>query len=78
MNHSAKFVFKTPFAEKLYESILPEASSDPGDKSTVKLERDEDSVTLYIEAQDASALRASINMWLRLINVSEEVLELKI
>lgn len=76
MNHSAKFVFKTVHAEKLYESILPEVGSDPGEKSCVRLTRDADSVTLFVEAEDAAALRASLNMWLRLVNVSEEVLEL--
>jgi len=76
MNHAACFVFETPFAEKLYEILIPETESDPGEKSNVRLIKDESSITLFVEAEEASALRASLNMWLRLVNVSNEVLEL--
>lgn len=76
MNHSARFTFSTPYAEKLYNSVLPEVKSDPGDRSHVELTKDENCVTLIVKAEDASALRASLNMWLRLINVSQELLEL--
>ncbi len=73
---SARFVFETPTAEKLYASLSPEEGCDPGEKSKVQLTHDADSVTLCVEAEDISAMRASLNMWLRLINVSNEVLEL--
>jgi len=76
MNHTSCFVFETPFAAKLYEVLAPEISSDPGEKSNVRLTRDDSSVTLEVEAEDAASLRASLNMWLRLVNVSHEVLEL--
>ena len=76
MNHAACFVFETPFAAKLYEVLAPETVSDPGEKSNVRLTRSEASVFLSVEAEDAAALRASLNMWLRLVNVSHEVLEL--
>lgn len=76
MNHTSCFVFETPFAAKLYEVLAPEIISDPGEKSNVRLTRDDSSVTLQVEAEDAASLRASLNMWLRLVNVSHEVLEL--
>lgn len=76
MTHKAKFVFETPYAEKLYASLSPEAGCDPGDKSVTQLLHDANSVTLLVEAEDVSALRASLNMWLRLVNVANEVLEL--
>lgn len=76
MNHSARFVFETLHAEKLYAALSPEAGSDPGEKSQVQLEYDDASLTLCVLAEDVSAMRASLNMWLRLINVSLEILEL--
>ena len=75
-NHSAWFVFETPFAEKLYAALSPEEGSDPGEKSLVQLSYDDSSLTLSVETEDVSSMRASLNMWLRLINVSLEVLEL--
>ncbi len=76
MNHAACFVFETPFATKLYEVLAPETVTDPGEKSNVRLTCGDSSVTLLVEAEDAASLRASLNMWLRLVNVSHEVLEL--
>jgi len=74
--HTAEFRFACPYAEKLYAVLAPEAGSDPGEKSCVRISCDEESVTLFVEAEDTSALRASLNMWLRLVNVCKEVLEL--
>lgn len=74
--HTAEFLFECPYAGKLYAVLAPEAGSDPGEKSRVCISYDEQSVTLRVEAEDASALRASLNMWLRLVNVCKEVLEL--
>ena len=74
--HTAEFMFECPYAGKLYAVLAPEAGSDPGEKSRVCISYDEQSVTLRVEAEDAAALRASLNMWLRLVNVCKEVLEL--
>ena len=76
MNHSAEFVFETSDAEKIYEVLLPEAGSDPGEKSFVALEKDGNRLILKIQAEDVSAMRASVNMWLRLISVSSEIFAL--
>lgn len=74
--HTAEFRFVCPYTEKLYAVLAPEAGSNPGEKSQVHLSRNACSVTLLVEAEDASALRASLNMWLRLVHVCKEVLEL--
>ncbi|MDO5846103.1 MAG: KEOPS complex subunit Pcc1 [Methanocorpusculum sp.] len=76
MTHKARFVFETPYADKLYASLSPETGCYSGDKSVAQLLHDSGSVTLLVEAEDVSALRASLNMWLRLVNVANEVLEL--
>lgn len=76
MNHSAEFIFETADAGKIYEVLLPEAGSDPGEKSFVELLKDEDRLILRVHAEDVSAMRASLNMWLRLISVSSEIFAL--
>jgi KEOPS complex subunit Pcc1 len=76
VNYSATFRFECPYAEKLYTVLAPEAGSDPGDRSQVSVFREGDSVTLQVKAEDIPALRASLNMWLRLVNVCKEVLEM--
>ena len=74
--HTAVFRFVCPYADVLHAVLAPEAGSDPGDRSRVLLSHDAEAVTLTVEAEDVSALRASLNMWLRLVNVSKEILEL--
>lgn len=76
MLHSAEFRFETPDAEKLYTVLTPESGSDPGEKSHVTVTLADKAILLSIRAEDVSALRASINMWLRLIAVSAEILAL--
>lgn len=75
-DHSAEFIFETPDADKLYEVLLPEAGSDPGEKSFVALSLNDGALCLSIQAEDVSAMRASVNMWFRLIAVSSEILAL--
>lgn len=76
MPHAAQFRFETPDAEKLFTVLSPESGSDPGEKSRVTVTVESGAVILSIEAEDVSALRASVNMWLRLIAVSAEILAL--
>ena len=35
--HTAEFRFVCPYAEKLYAVLAPEAGSDPGEKSRVRI-----------------------------------------
>ncbi|MDR3102529.1 MAG: hypothetical protein LBU24_04845 [Methanocalculaceae archaeon] len=74
--HAAEFRFECPYAEMMYAVLAPEADSYPRERSRVHLSHDRCSVTLFVEAEDTAALRASLNMWLRLVNVCKEVLEL--
>ncbi len=74
--HAAEFRFECSYADRLYAVLLPESGSDPGEKSRVHLMHDESSVTVQVEAEDVSSLRASLNMWLRLVNVCKEIQEL--
>jgi len=76
MNHRAEFIFETPSASQIYTVLSPEQGSDPGDKSHVQISCNDDKLLLSIETEDISSMRASLNMWLRLINVSNELLEL--
>lgn len=76
MNHSAEFTFETPYAEQIYTVLSPEQGSDPGEKSHVEISCNGEKLVLSVQAEDVSAMRASLNMWLRLINVSNELLEL--
>jgi len=76
MEHEAVFRFATPHAPALYRSVLPETESEvnPRSVASVRLEG-EDTLVLTIRAEDIPALRASLNMWLRLVNVAGEMLE---
>jgi len=76
MIHTAEFTFETPHASQIYTVLSPEEGSDPGDKSHVQISCNDEKLTLKIQTEDVSSMRASLNMWLRLINVSNELLEL--
>jgi len=74
--HTAEFRFETPESQKLFTVLSPESGSDPSEKSHVSVTVSAGAILLSIKAEDISALRASINMWLRLIAVSTEILAL--
>ena len=73
--HTAEFRFVCPYAEKLYAVLAPEAGSDPGEKSRVRISRDGDAVTLFVAAEASSALLASLTLRLRVVTVCTEVVE---
>ena len=75
MLHHATFRFATPHAGILYAAILPE-EEEIGARSRVRIHCEEDSLVLDVQAADIPALRAALNMWLRLISVADEVHEL--
>lgn len=76
MEHESVFRFTTLHAPALYRSVLPETESEvnPRSAASVRLEG-EDILVLTIQAEDLPALRASLNMWLRLVNVADEMLD---
>ncbi|MEN6611252.1 MAG: KEOPS complex subunit Pcc1 [Methanoregulaceae archaeon] len=76
MEHEAVFRFTTLHAPALYRSVFPETESEvnPRSAASVRLEG-ADTLVLTIQAEDLPALRASLNMWLRLVNVADEMLD---
>ena len=77
MPHEAVFRFKSKNAGKIYQSLLPELSDEVNIRSSARCTLEGDDVlVLSIAAEDTSALRASLNMHLRLIGVADEMQDL--
>jgi KEOPS complex subunit Pcc1 len=72
--HEAIFRFSTEHAEQIYRALVPELSDEVNPRSTTRC-RLEGTTTLVMEvvADDTAALRAALNMYLRLVNVAYEV-----
>jgi KEOPS complex subunit Pcc1 len=72
--HEAIFRFLTDHAEQIYQALVPELSDEGNSRSTTRCWL-EGTKTLVLEfrAEDAAALRAALNMHLRLVNVADEV-----
>jgi KEOPS complex subunit Pcc1 len=77
MRHEAVFRFKSAHAGLLFSAVFPEMEGEcnPRSKAECILEPP-DTIVLMVHAADIAALRASLNMWLRLISVAEEMQEL--
>lgn len=74
MPYEAVFEFRTPMAERIYESVVPESEDMGRSFASVEL-TGEYSLKLSVQAVDISALRAALNTWLRLINIADEMQE---
>ena len=76
MIHQAVFVIETENAEIMYHAIQPEEGDEGNERSHGICSISADNLlTVTVEANDLSALRASLNTWLRLIQVSSEVID---
>ena len=77
VRHEAVFRFRSGHAKNIYAALLPELPDDVNPRSSTRcsLEGD-DLLVLTINAQDAASLRAALNMYLRLVNVADEVVTL--
>lgn len=77
MSHEAVFRFTTKNAQKIYGALLPELSDEVNQRSKARcvLEADE-VIVLSVAAEDLSAMRAALNMYLRLISVADEMQDL--
>jgi len=72
--HEAVFRFTTEHAPGIYRSLLPEIEDEVNPRSVVSCRLEgNDTLVLTITAQDTSSLRAALNMYLRLVDVAEEV-----
>lgn len=71
--HTAEFRFTTPHAERIYRSLLPELADEVNPRSATQCRVEHETLVLTVEAQDLAALRAALNMFLRLANVADEM-----
>jgi KEOPS complex subunit Pcc1 len=72
--HKAVFRFTTEHAESIYRSLLPELEDEVNPRSIVSCRMEgSNTLVLTVTAQDTSSLRAALNMYLRLVNVADEV-----
>jgi len=75
--HEAIFRFSTDHAEQVYQALQPELPDEVNPRSTTRcwLEGTK-MLVLLVSAEDTAALRAALNMFLRLVNVADEVQDL--
>jgi Uncharacterized protein conserved in archaea len=75
--HEALFRVDHRYARHLFEALQPEATDEVGPRTTTRVWLEGDTtLVLSVQASDIAALRAALNMWLRLINVAYEMQEL--
>jgi KEOPS complex subunit Pcc1 len=72
--HEALFRFSTDYAKQIYQALVPELSDEVNPRSTTHCWLEgTTTLVLQVGAEDTAALRAALNMYLRLINVADEV-----
>jgi KEOPS complex subunit Pcc1 len=75
--HEALFRFSTPHAEQICQALIPELADEVNSRSMTRVWLEgENLLMLKVEAQDIAALRAALNMVLRLVNVADEMQDL--
>lgn len=76
--HSLQIEFNFGDDSRLvYESLKPELQAVPSERSKIGLELSGQQLILTIFAEDIISLRAAVNTWLRLVKISEEMLNVK-
>ena len=76
MRHTAVFSCRSDRAEEIYRALAPEMGEiNPRTEARVTLD-EKDLLVVSIVAEDIPALRAALNMWLRLVSVAGEMLDL--
>ena len=74
--HEAVFRIESPHATIISESLSPEKEEEyPGRSQSTCTRTAENILEVSIRASDLSALRAALNTWLRLIQVSSEMID---
>lgn len=77
MEHNAVFRFTGPDIMHIYQAVAPEMAGEVNTRSYARCwVEGPDTMVLSVCASDIGALRASLNMWLRLINVAKEMQEI--
>jgi KEOPS complex subunit Pcc1 len=73
-HHEAIFRFSTEHAISIFAALSPELIDEVNPRSRTRCRLEGDTVLLLtIEADDIPALRAALNMALRLVNVADEM-----
>jgi KEOPS complex subunit Pcc1 len=76
MRHTAVFTCRSDLAGEIFRAIAPETGEiSPRTKARVTLE-EEDLLVVSVAANDVPALRAALNLWLRLVSVAGEMIDL--
>mgnify|MGYP003481545871 CR=1 FL=1 len=77
MQHNAVFRFTGHDIGHVYQAIAPETAGEVNARYQVECWVEApDTLVLVVNASDIGALRASLNMWLRLVNVAKEMQEI--
>ena len=76
MKHTAVFSCRSARAPEIYRALAPEIGEiNPRTEVGVTLDGD-DLLLISVGADDIPALRAALNMWLRLVSVAAEMLDI--
>ena len=76
MKHTAVFSCRSDHAREIHRALTPELGEiSPRTDVRVTLEGDA-LLVISVAADDIPALRAALNMWLRLVSVAAEMLEM--
>jgi KEOPS complex subunit Pcc1 len=76
VRHTAVFSFRSGSAREIFLALSPEMGEiNPRTEARVTL-NEGDILVITIAAEDIPALRAALNMWLRLISVAGEMLDM--
>jgi len=74
VRHTAVFSFRSDRAGEIHRALAPEFGEiNPRTGVEVTLEEG-DLLVISVSAEDVPALRAALNMWLRLVLVADEML----
>jgi KEOPS complex subunit Pcc1 len=72
--HKALFRFSTEHAEQICLAVTPELADEVNPRSSTRCRLEgPGTLVVTVEADDTAALRAALNMILRLVNVADEV-----
>jgi KEOPS complex subunit Pcc1 len=75
--HTAVFRFRSDHADQIFRALQPELPDEVNSRSSTRcILEGSDTLVLTVEAQDTASLRAALNMYLRLVNVADEVVSL--
>ena len=72
MKGLAEVNFKADDPDTVFEALFPEIE-DELYKSKISLSRETDAINLNLKGKDLSSMRATLNTWIRLVNIALEM-----